>query len=84
MYMESLYESPPLHDLCTREALTDLQTYKSIVFIVVPAFLIYEPLNLCFFRLTEAGQGSPVDLQIYKSLVFIMVSAFLIYKSMNL
>ena len=84
IYMKSLYESPPLHDLGTRDTLTDLQIYKSIIFIVVPVFLIYKSINLRFFRLTEAGQGSPVDLQIYESIVFIVVPAFCIYEFINL
>ena len=42
IYRESLYESPPLHDLGTRETLTDLQIYKGVLFIKVQAFLIYD------------------------------------------
>ena len=68
----------------TREALTDLHIYKSIIFIMVLAFLIYKSINLYFCRLTEAGQDSPVDLQIYESTVFIIVPAFCIYEFINL
>ena len=54
------------------------------MYITVPAFLICKSINLWFFELAEAGQGSPADLHIYDFIVFLIVPPFCIYESINL